>query len=736
MERPPATVRIEDLLAHREWVRRMARALVQDDARADDLEQEVWTSALKRPPEGRGLPLRSWLATVLRFRAIDQRRAEARRRVREESVARPEGEPSAAEVVARGEILKRVVTAVMDLEEPYRSTVLLRYFEDLPPAAVAARQRVPLETVRTRLRRALARLRERLDAGQDGGRRAWMAALVPLARGTAPGPPGSAAGGSALAAATGVLAMGVKTKVAVVAGILALTAGSLWRATREPVPAVPGQVPAGESSTAPSRGPARPTSEKQDGGHEATSDASVPGEVALRGRVLDGSGRAIAGAEVGAGGRTALTDAAGAYEIRVPRPSAGLLTVTARFPRFEPAEREIRVPSSGEVPEEEFRLSPDLVVAGRVVDDEGTPVAGAQVLLLPPVPETQWDPVTTDVDGGFSVTRGQTGAFQLRVEAPSPPERWRSPTQSTVVRSGDRDLVVVLRRRPQGRVSLRAEVVDAATGTPCTSTRALVVEATSGLTCRPGLRTTVAPGLVTADGLWPGRWRIWVQVPDHAPAMKEFQVVEDSREVEIRVEVPLRGTLVGRVEFGEVPPTDLLYVHAVNRLSLSGAVPSWLRGGDFDGRSPFGVPGREFEFPLAPGEYVVEAFGRNAGGDGMGTTARTVVHVESGERVNVELQMEPVSRLSFQCGIAAGLVTELWMAKGDGEFEVRDRYVGGGLVTLVQHVSPGTYRWRVRFLADDVVHDAREAGQPFEGTVTVGAGETVILPRAADLKPR
>ncbi|HEU4394495.1 MAG TPA: sigma-70 family RNA polymerase sigma factor, partial [Planctomycetota bacterium] len=183
MERPPASVRIEDLLAHREWVRRIARALVRDDARADDLEQEVWTSALERPPADRGLPMRGWLATVLRFRAVDQRRSEARRRAREESVAREERQPPADEIVARGEILRRLVTAVMDLEEPYRATVLLRYFEDQTAAAVAARQGVPLETVRTRLRRALDRLRERLDADHRGDRRAWTAMLLPLAAG-------------------------------------------------------------------------------------------------------------------------------------------------------------------------------------------------------------------------------------------------------------------------------------------------------------------------------------------------------------------------------------------------------------------------------------------------------------------------------------------------------------------------------------------------------------------------
>jgi hypothetical protein len=70
---------------------------------------------------------------------------------------------------------------VLALEEPYRETVLLRYFENLPPRAIARRLAVPVETVRTRLKRALETLRARLDRDY-GARGAWSLALVPFAR--------------------------------------------------------------------------------------------------------------------------------------------------------------------------------------------------------------------------------------------------------------------------------------------------------------------------------------------------------------------------------------------------------------------------------------------------------------------------------------------------------------------------------------------------------------------------
>jgi hypothetical protein len=50
MEEPATPVPLESLLANRAWVRQVARALVVDESRAEDLEQEAWLEALKRPP--------------------------------------------------------------------------------------------------------------------------------------------------------------------------------------------------------------------------------------------------------------------------------------------------------------------------------------------------------------------------------------------------------------------------------------------------------------------------------------------------------------------------------------------------------------------------------------------------------------------------------------------------------------------------------------------------------------
>ena len=180
------------LLAERSWVRRVARALVRDGARSDDLEQSVWLRALERPREVRSP--RAWLGTALRNAAVDLFRREGRRRRREEAAARSDTAPAADEAVARAEALRRAVDAALALHEPYRTVVVLRFFEDVAPPAIAERLGVPLETVRTRLRRALEILRARLDDEHGGDRRAWLALLLPLAgRGPFPGLPAAPA---------------------------------------------------------------------------------------------------------------------------------------------------------------------------------------------------------------------------------------------------------------------------------------------------------------------------------------------------------------------------------------------------------------------------------------------------------------------------------------------------------------------------------------------------------------
>ncbi|NOT30628.1 MAG: RNA polymerase subunit sigma-24, partial [Planctomycetes bacterium] len=57
----------ERLLAELEWVRALARQLVNDAGLAEDVVQETWILAHERPPRTRAVRgLRRWLARVAR----------------------------------------------------------------------------------------------------------------------------------------------------------------------------------------------------------------------------------------------------------------------------------------------------------------------------------------------------------------------------------------------------------------------------------------------------------------------------------------------------------------------------------------------------------------------------------------------------------------------------------------------------------------------------------------------
>lgn len=236
----------ETLLRERGWVEALARSLVLDDATADDVVQQTWLAALESPPREAG-SLRGWLSRVVRNAASESRRRAARRE-RWEAAAPARGpETSPAETVAKADAHRRVVDAVMSLDEPYRTAVLLRFFEDLPSDEVARRTGVPVETARTRIKRALALLRGRLDRELGGDGSSWAFALLPLAGARKGIVAASGATGTAAGTATGGMVMATTKTLAAGALVGALlgslvTAGVMAR-TDVPVAAAPAPAP-------------------------------------------------------------------------------------------------------------------------------------------------------------------------------------------------------------------------------------------------------------------------------------------------------------------------------------------------------------------------------------------------------------------------------------------------------------------------------------------------------------
>jgi len=216
---PPS---LPELLQHATWTRHLARSLVGGDA--DDVVQETWLAAIRRPPDTT-TPLRAWLGTVVRHNALNRSREASRRGTRETRAETREAIETAEALLGRFELHKILVDAVDELAEPYRQTVLLAYFEGLASAEISERQNVPPGTVRGRLKTALALLREVLDR-RLGDRGVWLASLTNLAA-SGPGVVGTAATGVA------GFTIGALTLFVGVFAILA-TGVALWKVTRQP----------------------------------------------------------------------------------------------------------------------------------------------------------------------------------------------------------------------------------------------------------------------------------------------------------------------------------------------------------------------------------------------------------------------------------------------------------------------------------------------------------------------
>jgi len=243
------TARIDPLLRQRAWLRRLAASLVVDAAHADDVAQQALVAAFEKPPAGGGAP-RAWLATVARNLARKLGASERTRAAHERAAATPERLPATDEVVARAALETEVALAVLALAEPYRTALLLRFYEGRPPRAIARATQVAVETARTRIKRGLELLRAELvtrrasggGATGVGATSAWALELVSLldgglrqiarravlAKASAANLTFAGGGGLAALGLVGGIAMSTSVKLALAAVVVAGASAAGW----------------------------------------------------------------------------------------------------------------------------------------------------------------------------------------------------------------------------------------------------------------------------------------------------------------------------------------------------------------------------------------------------------------------------------------------------------------------------------------------------------------------------
>ena len=427
-------VRIDDVLEHREWLRGVACALLGGDHDADDIVQEALLTALMKPPRSRGR-VRAWLRRVARNLVYQRwRREKTFQRISEALAVEAVGGDH-AEAVARSELAARVERSIDELPEIYRRVIRMRFYEGLDCAAIAERDGDVPATVRSRLRRALAALRERLrdETGLSDAELShalvWFAFPSGVATPTQPRAGGRSRRGGAIAAAavallvvgwgvvasTGAISLGGTQSAASEAG--EATASVDPRARRrvdvrpDPEPrAVRSVTPNSSSASEPSEGaPGRTmvvSGEMPEVAFEG-ADSSVPWTLSIR--ALDAS------EDPQEATVTALEVSPGEFSERIVLAHAvqdvSELWIEASHPDVLPLICNEPVPhgASGLVTLSAIpRVVAASIVVGQIVDPAGEPVEGAHIAIVP-ASENVTDPQPPE--SGLSDAEGR---FRLR----------------------------------------------------------------------------------------------------------------------------------------------------------------------------------------------------------------------------------------------------------------------------------------------------------------------------------
>ncbi|HEX4964648.1 MAG TPA: sigma-70 family RNA polymerase sigma factor [Thermoanaerobaculia bacterium] len=157
--------------AYRRRIYSFARYLLSNREEAEDVTQEVLLRLWRHQDGVEEERLGSWLLRVTRNACYDllrRRRADATQPGMAASLGEEEahelvsGEPGPQSLAETADFRRRLLAALGELGEPYKSIVILREVEGLSHREVGDALGIPEVTVRVQLHRARKKLRERL----------------------------------------------------------------------------------------------------------------------------------------------------------------------------------------------------------------------------------------------------------------------------------------------------------------------------------------------------------------------------------------------------------------------------------------------------------------------------------------------------------------------------------------------------------------------------------------------
>lgn len=153
---------------HRQGLYRFVLGLCNKAELAEEIYQETWLSLIRSAsqPQGRA-SFRTWLYQIARNRLIDHWRKHGQRNPLHDSYdeqlhGETDHAPGPEQQLSLCRDQQRIEAALQDLPEDQREVFLLRAHGDLELPEIASLTQTPLETVKSRFRYALKKLRRLL----------------------------------------------------------------------------------------------------------------------------------------------------------------------------------------------------------------------------------------------------------------------------------------------------------------------------------------------------------------------------------------------------------------------------------------------------------------------------------------------------------------------------------------------------------------------------------------------
>lgn len=435
------------------------RRLGGDEHLARDVVQTVFTDLARKASRLRAdSSLGGWLHRHTCFVSATFRRTEQRRLAREQ-IALEMNELNDPSDGAWKELAPVLDEAIDQLSDADREAIILRYYERRDLGAVGAAMGASEDAAQKRVSRAVEKLRGLLQArGVNLAAGVLVALLGSHAVAAAPMGLGKAAGSAALAAAGATGTFGwlttmmtsINAKIGLGIGAAALVAGVIFyagNANKDPQTAASASTtaqvePAAASSAAAGVPDAAPDEDAAAGAAQSAVSDSDRLHLII---VAADSGRPVPGVVIRyrgwEGGRFGgrkefVSNRNGECNVTVPRATITHLELTSMAEGFADTRLDWRTDRGETIPSSyTLRLDRPVRIAGRVIDADGNPVAGAKMgwnhqddpaaETRPQSHEFSWIEVETDSDGRWEINRIAPEMIRRLYGSPEHPEHVR-----------------------------------------------------------------------------------------------------------------------------------------------------------------------------------------------------------------------------------------------------------------------------------------------------------------------